>query len=153
MSQTEEENGSDSKTTDVAPQSEAENVDAGELGHALDKLSDERPDVVSQFMGMVGTAPGVNPLHKKMTDGHIDKVLDLAADHDKREYDLHQESQQQGRLTKWLSFAGFVLIVGLVVLVLVLFQDQPRVLVPTLTGIGGLSGGFLGGWGLGRRNA
>ena len=34
--------------------------------------------------------------------------------------------------------------------ILILFRDRPDTLVPVMTGIGGLVGGFLGGWGFGR---
>lgn len=131
---------------------ESEAQPSPEVSSALNKLSDERPEAVSQFLAMMGTAPGANPLHKKMTASHIDQVLGLAADHDQREFALHQESQSQSRLTLKLYFASFLVFALLVVLILILFQDQPNVLIPALTGIGGLGSGLLGGYGLGRRS-
>ena len=44
-----------------------------------------------------------------------------------------------------------MIVAALVGGVLYVFREQPDVLIPLLTGIGGLGGGFLGGWGYGRR--
>jgi hypothetical protein len=47
--------------------------------------------------------------------------------------------------------AAFLVVVILVLIILYLFKEQPEVLIPSLTGIGGFVSGFAGGWGLGGR--
>lgn len=96
-----------------------------------------------------------NPLHQKMTPEHISQVIDLASKHDERQYDLHKTTQQhdfpEGSSNRKYCFAAFAIIMALTVLVLVLFREKPDVLIPVLTGLGGLISGFLGGWGLGKQ--
>ena len=103
-------------------------------------------------MGMTSVG---NPLHQKMTSEHISQVLDLAAKHDERQYNLHKTTVGNDHW-EWIighamGLVAFIVVVALVVVVLCLFRDKPEVLVPSLTGIGGFVGGFAGGWGLGSR--
>jgi len=96
-----------------------------------------------------------NPLHHKMTPEHISQVIELASKHDEREYDLDKTTRQhdfsEGSSNRKYCFAAFLAIMVLTVFVLIFFRDQPDVLIPILTGLGGLISGFLGGWGLGKR--
>lgn len=64
-----------------------------QLQGAIEKLSQHKPEAVSEFMTMMGTGPVTNPLHRKMEGGHITQLLDLAADHDEREYELQKQAQ------------------------------------------------------------
>lgn len=141
------------KSGDTSSQDKEEAVE-GEIGEAVRKLADKKPTVISEFMGMMGGSLA-NPLHQKMDGEHISKLLDLAANHDEREYDLHKTSQKNAaddrKSNRRYFFAGFALIVGLFVFLLYQFSDQPDILIPSLTGLGGLVSGFLGGWGIGRR--
>lgn len=95
-----------------------------------------------------------NPLYGKMTEEHISTILEIAKNHDERQYNLL--NQQQGidsrdrKSERLYLFLSFFVMVSLVVVVLIVFQDKPEILVPSLTGIGGLAGGFLGGWGFGK---
>lgn len=57
----------------------------------------------------------------------------------------------EGKSNRAYCFWAFVLILILTIVVLVLFKDKPEVLIPVLTGLGGLFSGFLGGWGLGKK--
>ena len=129
--------------------------EAEELQSALEKLSERKPEVVSEFMAMMGTGPMANPLHQKMDENHITQLLELAADHDQREFELHKESQrhnaENSKANRRYYFASFFTVAVLFALLLFLFQDQPEILIPALTGLGGLVSGFIGGWGLGRR--
>jgi hypothetical protein len=106
-------------------------------------------EIMAMQMSSVG-----NPLHHKMTPEHISQVLDLAAKHDELQYDLHSKSQDndfaQGKSNRAYCFAAFVIIMILTGLILFLFKDKPQILTPALTGLGGLLGGFLGGWGVGK---
>ena len=95
-----------------------------------------------------------NPLHNKMTPEHISSVLDLSAKHDEREYDLHKRSQEheflEGKSNRRYCFWAFVVIVALATIVLFKFANKPDILIPILTGMGGLISGFLAGWGFGK---
>lgn len=131
--------------------------EAEEVEEAIKKLSDKKPEVASEFMAMMGMGGTMsNPLHHKMDSSHITKLLEIAADHDEREYELQKTSQSNASFDKKSSrryfFATFVMVILLVVFLLYLFQDKPDILIPALTGLGGLVGGFLGGWGFGKRN-
>lgn len=137
-----------------ADEVEAEAVSPDEVQQAVRKLAEKRPEKLVEFMAMEMSSVG-NPLHHKMTKEHIAQVLDLAAKHDERQYNLHTTSQSndflEGKSNRAYCFSAFVLILFLTVVVLFLFKDKPEVLVPILTGLGGMIGGFLGGWGLGKK--
>jgi len=121
---------------------------------AVRKLADKKPETLVEFMKMEMSAGG-NPLHRKMTSEHISQVLDLAAKHDEREYDLQKSSQEhelsEGRSNRLFCFLAFVVLVALVLVVLILFKEKPETLIPILSGLGGLVSGFLGGYGLGAK--
>ena len=140
----------------VRPEAKAESITT-EVESAFKKLSESKPKVVSEFMAMMGSGPIVNPLHQKMGPEHITQMLELAAKHDEREYDLQcrsgtDEACHQKSIRRY-GFAYFTGIFILVCTVLILFKDKPEILVPVLSGIGGLVGGFLGGYGLGKQEA
>jgi len=143
---------SDPQSNDPKPSGK---TDGGEIESAIRKLSESKPQVVTEFMAMMGMGPMGNPLHQKMDGSHITQVLDLAAKHDEREYDLQLRTQagdsQAHSSSRRYVFWSFVLVVALIVTVLILFREKPEVLVPILSGIGGLLGGFLGGYGLGKQ--
>jgi uncharacterized membrane protein len=46
------------------------------------------------------------------------------------------------------SLIMLVAVIFLICFVLFLFRDKPEVLIPVLTGLGGLVSGFVGGWGI-----
>ncbi|MFA6133000.1 MAG: hypothetical protein WC869_03160 [Phycisphaerae bacterium] len=125
------------------------------LQNAVRKLADKRPEKLIEVMAMEMSSVG-NPLHHKMNEEHISKVLELAAKHDERQYDLHKKSQEnahsEGNSNRRYCFAAFLVVATITSIVLFLFKDKPDVLVPILTGLGGLVSGFLGGWGLGRKH-
>jgi hypothetical protein len=81
-------------------------------------------------------------------------VLDLAVQHDERQYNLHKSSQDnehsEGISIRRYWFASFLVVIFLTIFILYLFQNKTEILVPALTGLFGLIGGFIGGWGLGK---
>lgn len=125
-----------------------------EVQSAVKKLAENKPEKLVEFMAMEMSSVS-NPLHHKMTTEHISQVLDLAARHDERQYDLSRKSQDnefaEGKSIRAYCFSAFIVVAILTALVLFLFREKPDVLVPILTGLGGLVGGFLGGWRLGRK--
>lgn len=140
----EREGATESTTTDSEP-----------LQGAIEKLSEQKPEVASEFMAMMGTGPMTNPLHQKMDGSHITQLLELAANHDEREFKLQTQAQENASASRTADrryyFGAFLIVAVLFVILLFLFQDKPEILIPTLTGLGGLVSGFLGGWGVGRR--
>lgn len=114
---------------------------------ALRKLVDRegQGDVASQFtamMGMVG-----NPLHHKMNAEHISQALNLAVQHDEREYNLTSKKLDIDASSRWFKLAVFFVLVIAILVIVVLFRDKPDVLIPLATGVGGLASGFAAGWG------
>src|SRR6266545_55125 len=111
-----------------------------ELESVLHKLSEEKPRFLQEMMAMGISSVG-NPLHQKMTAEHITQVLALATAHDERQYNLTKQSNDNESSQKTSSrryfFACFSLICVITVIILILFRNQPQVLVPALTGLGG----------------
>lgn len=135
----------------------AEDTSSTEVQGALEKLTARDPKTVTEMIAMMGMGPMPNPLHQKMTADHISQVLDLAAKHDEREFTLLQTDKENNANAKksWhrYSFAAFVIILIFLAIILFLFKSKPNVLVPILSGAGGLLGGFLGGFGLAHAKA
>lgn len=107
----------------------------------------------------MGVGQATNPLQQKMTEAHIFAVIDLAANHDKREFDLAKGRQEleKARLqidasSRWFGLAVYGALIVVLVLVLILFRNKPEILVPVVTGIVGGAGGFGAGWGIARRS-
>ncbi len=137
--------------TDQMP---APDKEVAPLQSAMEKLSKNNPRGVMEMFSMMGVGPMANPLHSKMTESHITQVLDLATKHDEREYDLNKNEQEydaaESKSARRYIFATFLVIVALIVIILALFRNNPNVLVPILTGAGGLIAGSVGGYGYGR---
>jgi hypothetical protein len=124
-----------------------------EVESALKKLAETKPNLVTEVTAMMASMPMVNPLAQKMTEGHITQMLDLAAKHDEREYDLQCKSHSGTYSIRRYAFAAFVIVILLIGAILVLFRDKPEILVPVLSGIIGLVAGSIGGYGFGRRES
>lgn len=120
----------------------------------LKKIIEKKPDEIMELMA-VGMSTAGNPLHHKMTPEHISQVIEIASKHDERQYDLEKGNQDKDfserQSIRRYGFFAFLIIAALTVIVLFLFRDKPEILIPVLTGLGGLVGGFLGGWGVGSR--
>jgi len=146
----------DSGTALSLERNDGEASSAEEIRSTIDKFSRAEPQMASSLVEMMGMGmmPMSNPLHQKMEGSHITQLLELAAKHDEREYDLRKTSQSDGaegrRSDRRYYFASFFVVVVLVVVLLVMFKDQPDILIPALTGLGGLISGFIGGWGVGK---
>lgn len=137
------------------PPEEFEGEEIEDLTSAISKLAKGKPGTVSEFMTMVASGPMMSPLIAKMKDGHITSMLKIVSEHDEREYNLRMKREEtdstQRRQDRWLVFGAFLIVILLTGFVLVLFKDKPDVLIPSLTGLGGIIAGFLGGFGMGRR--
>lgn len=145
---------SDDQQNDSYEESGAKEVESTEVQQALKKLAENKPEKFVEIMAMEMSSAG-NPLHHKMTQEHISQVLDLAAKHDERLYNLHTTSQNndflEGKSNRAYCFSAFVLVLALTTIILFLFREKPEVLIPVLSGLGGLISGFLAGWGFGTR--
>src|SRR5258707_11542759 len=127
------------------------------IKRAFKKLSEQRPpeemvEMTAMMSGMMG-----HPLHQKMNEGHINKMLDLATQHDTNEFDLRKNQQridehcEEGERRHRLIY--FCIFVALMIFILGLFRNQPSVLAPILSGVAGAVGGFFGGIGYARVNS
>lgn len=127
---------------------------SAEVSNAFRKLVKNKPEFLAEFTAMGMTTVG-NPLYEKMTAEHISRIIDLSSKHDENQYDLHKRSlgneHQESLIDRALGLIIFLVVVGVVVFVVLVFREKPDVLIPTLTGIGGFLGGFMGGWGFGSR--
>lgn len=96
-----------------------------------------------------------NPIHAKMEKEHITQMLDLATQHDERAFKIHQVKQDHDfKNRSSIRRYGFAIYSSMIIFIsaiLFTFKENPNVLVPILTGLGGLISGGLGGYGLGRK--
>lgn len=123
------------------------------LGTALSKLAEGKPQVLHEIM--MGFSSMGNPLHAKMTPEHITQVLNLATQHDERQFILTKQTADhdsvQQTSTRRYFFSAFAIIAAIAILLIVLFRDQPTILAPCLSGLGGFLGGAAAGFGIGRQ--
>jgi len=123
------------------------------ITEVLSKVSEKKPGKITEMLALMGGPMG-NPIHNKMNEDHITQVLELAKQHDEREFILHKEGQTNDHVqtisNRRYIFASFIIIVGLILAVMIIFKDKPDVLTPVLSGIGGLLTGALGGYGFGK---
>jgi hypothetical protein len=130
---------------------EIDDQDIEKVQSSLKKIAEKKPEVLEMMALQMQIGSMGHPLHSKMNEEHVSQVIELAAKHDERSYELINKSQQnefdEKKAIRWFSFFGFLIIVALVIIVLFLFRENPNVLIPILTGIGGLTTGFLGGYG------
>lgn len=124
------------------------------LSEGIEKIVSEEPQAFRQVMMAMGMGPMASPIQQKMTEEHISKMLELTSQHDERQHELQKDSLQkefdQDKSNRSFIFAGFIVVVAVTIFVLVSFKNQPSVLVPILTGLGGIVTGFLGGFGIGK---
>jgi hypothetical protein len=142
----------DLTNADSAPLS----ADGAHVGSAPPNSPDARQvEVVREFMA-VATGIAANPLHQKLTAEHITQAMTLAAQHDEREFELARQEQTQTHQRDLRERWTHIIYLGLLVLAVLFlsyrFHDQPQVLTPILTGLGGGIAGFIGGLGYAGRS-
>jgi hypothetical protein len=97
-----------------------------------------------------------NPLLRNIEPQHIGQILDLETKRESHEYEIANKTldlqSSENKSNRQYAFAAFVFSILLLVAIMFLFSDKPDVLIPILTGLGGLGGGFLGGWGWGNKS-
>ncbi len=84
---------SDSEDKKSSKDEDLNSEDIQEVGQTIEKLSKKEPKIVSEFMALAKMGAMPNPLHDKLSEEHIGKIVDLAVNHDERQYDLHKTSQ------------------------------------------------------------
>ena len=127
---------------------------AEEMRDAVRKWAKNKPEKFFEFMSMETIAGAGNPLHQKMTKEHIAQVIDLATRHDERQYNLLKNSQENEHssgfsIRRYLFWGTSVVLVVIVCIILIL-KDNVDVLLPVLSGLGGLFAGLIGGIGIGK---
>ena len=137
------------QTGEVAPEVDSAEGEERKAQRAFRKMSAQNPESFTEFTAMMGF--GGNPLHHKMNETHITKVLDLAIQHDTNEFELKKKQQDidanSGRMDRNFKLGVFAIFVLLLVFILWVYRNQPTVLIPILSGVGGITAGFLGGLG------
>lgn len=135
---------------DAEPEeSQADPQKTNDLRRAMKKMAQHAPNEMVEISAMMGVMG--NPLHQKMNEEHINKMLDLAKQHDSNEFELRKKQQDAddvcGRTDRSHRFYCFCIFIALVVFILWVFRNQPAVLVPIISGVGGAALGFVGGTG------
>jgi len=124
-----------------------------EMLSAVQKLAEKKPEAYELMISMMGSMG--HPLHHKLTPEHITKSLQIAGDHDERQFTLLKQEQDQEHAYRSTNRLFFVVALILFFIffgfLCVLFKDQPNILIPLLTGLGGFVTGFAGGFGMGGR--
>lgn len=145
------EKGEESKAQELA---EVEPEEEPQLGEVLQKLSEERPEVKEMISMMMTSGPMANPLHDKLNSDHITKALEFAEKHDERQFSYHSQSQRddkEDRTANRRYAAGYFAAALIFVCFLIWqFRTNPDFLIPLLTAVGGVVGGFAGGFGYAR---
>ena len=123
-----------------------------EVLEAARKLGAGRPDAALNFQMALGF-PG-NPIQDKVTADHISQSIALAAAKESNDFQLKKQQAEigwkQSVADSWRELVWLVIFVGILVFVIEKFGNQPAVLTPILTGIGGLFAGLLTGFGYGK---
>lgn len=147
--------GSDEMPVETAASADAGTNSQEQVQRAMRKMAEKAPQTLVEMTAMMGSmGPLGHPLHQKMNEKHITKMLDLAVQHDTNEFELRKKQQDidssHESETRRLHVVYFGVFIALVVVILCMFRNQPAVLVPILTGVGGVVTGFVGGFGYGR---
>lgn len=109
----------------------------------LNKLPPEAAKEISSFLSMssmVGRMP--NPIMEKVTDQHIDKLLDAAAKNDERSFENQSTSR---KYTAFYVIAGISIFVFLTIFFGTSDKAMYKDILEKIIAVGG---GFLGGFGV-----
>lgn len=121
---------------------EATTDDLGVMPNAelLKKLPPEARKVVEIGMSMHRFGPMLNPLTEKITEKHIDKILDISAKDDERSF-------VDAALSRWFTLAYVILFLGLFVFLTIFLVGADKELYKEAVKLfavflGGFGGGF-----------
>ena len=120
-----------------------------ETGTPFDEMLRGAPPELRHQVGMMMAVSGgiqQHPFLSKLDADHIHKIMDYS------EAESVREDRQAHSNRKWV-FAAFAatLVTGCAVLIFMVLQDQTSLLGQILAGLAIFSGGFGGGFGVGRR--
>ncbi len=150
---TEDNTGDGDSSSDRPEDSKAVEGELQEAASAVKKISEKQPEMMEEMFSVMMQSGG-NSLHDKFNDEHITSLVGLMQSHDEREYDLHKtarENAYSGSVQRRVIYGGVILLIFIFVMSsLYLFKDNTDVLVPILSGLGGLGSGILGGIGIGK---
>lgn len=108
------------------------------------KLQKLPPEVREIFFSAMKSGPVPHPIFEKLAPEHITEIIKQHGEQDKRGYDYNTCGRRY-------VFAGFLVVILLVVFVLVYFplMGLQEYMPAVLAGLGGLAAGFAGGYGVG----
>ncbi|VAX40643.1 hypothetical protein MNBD_PLANCTO03-2436 [hydrothermal vent metagenome] len=113
----------------------------------------EMPPQFRELMASFTMGPPPNPIMSKINEEHISKALDLAEQAIDNNYKLDNREVDIKSSNRGFALAVFGACLGVIVVLVLVLQDKPEVLLPTLSGLFGLAAGALGGYGYGKSKA
>jgi hypothetical protein len=108
------------------------------------------PDLVARLM-MSSFSQTSNPLAEKLTEHHIDKVLDNSEKDSEREFELDKLEIADEKNSRLFHLGYFIVSLIFVGFIIVSLKETPTVMTQILALIIGLIGGFSAGFGLGKQ--
>jgi len=133
-------------------QGQSATTDPTEAFRRLNERAPQTGLAVQLAMGLPG-----NPIQQKVTEHHITQALEMAKGGLKNDFELKKQKQASDSTQAIVDRVFQLLIVAagfaMIVVVIRTFKDQPSVLVPVLTGLGGFIAGLLSGVGIGRSSS
>ncbi|MDQ7012970.1 MAG: hypothetical protein Q9O74_03630 [Planctomycetota bacterium] len=110
----------------------------------------QMPPQVKEMMASFTMGPPTNPIMNKINEDHISKALELASQAVDNNYKLDSREVDIKGSNRWFALAVFGTSLIVVLVLVMVLQDKPEVLLPTLTGLFGLAAGAIGGYGYGK---
>lgn len=108
----------------------------------LEKMPPPMRDTIKETFGLIASGGMGNPIAKKVTSAHIDKLLDNGEAESKREHSYRESG-------RFFALAYVVIaIVAFFVLAWMFGKSDPELFKQVLTFIVTFGAGFAGGWGI-----
>jgi lipopolysaccharide export LptBFGC system permease protein LptF len=101
------------------------------------------PDLVARLM-MSSFSQTSNPLAEKLTENHIDKVLDNSEKDSEREFELDKLELKDQQSSKWFFLAIFIISLIFIGFIIVYLSNVDK---ETMRFVLGIIVGFIGGFG------
>jgi hypothetical protein len=114
-------------------------------------------ELIALWQQQFNLGPPPNPALAKWNEEHLHKALDNSESNGKRYHEWQMKKLETAKEDRGddrtqifrMALLGVVVVFGLCWL----FKDQPAVLTPIMSGLGGLIAGGFGGYGLANRRA
>ena len=112
-----------------------------------DGPSDQR-GVVKGIAAHISMSEGSpDPIKEKVTAEHITMTLNMAGEHDEREFQLLKQGEDRRDSNRWFGLAIFIIAVIAICWLCHALKDDKDLLKQVLTGVFSFAAGALGGYG------